>query len=281
MGTLHCFEHQGRIAITGRDGDICIPGLGYAISIEGGELEVFGDTAAGNLFLNRKGLGGRFPHFTRSPRLILHAPDKKVEISHPPARASMPKGSLIQMILPPVVMLCITIVIAIVMNRGIFVLMFIASTIMTLAFSISGYVNNKKECREKNRAREELYREYLLRKRKELNALHREEETWHYNYPDAADIEKMIRSCSSRIYERSPEDDDFLEVSLGKCREKASFSVSYQDDELKMEEDELERQAKLLEERFAYIDDKAVTVSLRNAHLGLVGGGRPSWNSYS
>lgn len=325
MGTLRCFEHQGKIAITGRDGDICIPGLSYAISIEGGELEVFGDTAAGNLFLNRKRIGeadvpvkwklaagdqilaegvsiawyegflelstdrediavalaeceagGKpfegFPHFTRSPRLILHAPDKKVEISHPPARASMPKGSLIQMILPPVVMLCITIVIAIVMHRGIFVLMSIASTLMTLAFSITGYVRSKKECREKNRAREELYREYLLRKRKELHALHREEEeTWHYNYPDAADIEKMIRSCSSRIYERSPEDDDFLEVSLGKCREKANFSVSYQDDELKMEEDELERQAKLLEERFAYIDDKAVTVSLRNAHLGLVG----------
>ena len=185
MGTLRCFEHQGKIAITGRDGDICIPGLSYAISIEGGELEVFGDTVAGNLFLNRKRFGelegpakwklaagdqilaegvsiawyegfielstdrediavalaeceagGKpfegFPHFTRSPRLILHAPDKKVEISHPPARASMPKGSLIQMILPPVVMLCITIVIAIVMHRGIFVLMSIASTLMTL-----------------------------------------------------------------------------------------------------------------------------------------------------
>ena len=191
MGTLHCYEHQGRIILAERDGDICIPGLGYAVSIEDGELEVFGDVPSGNLFFNRRKIeesggpagrkmtagdqilaegvsiawyegflelstdreditvalaerdaGGRpfegFPHFTRSPRLILHAPDKKVEISPPPARASMPKGSLLQMILPPVVMLCITIVIAIVMHRGIFVLMSIASTLMTLAFSITG-----------------------------------------------------------------------------------------------------------------------------------------------
>lgn len=213
-----------------------------------------------------------FPHFTRSPRLIMHAPDKKVEINHPPAEVSMPKGSLIQTIVPSVIMLCITVVIAIVMNRGIFVLMSVASTVMTLLFSVTGFINNKKECREKNERRNFLYREYLLRKRKELNDLYQEEErAYHYNHPDIADIERMIQNYNSRIYERNAEDDDFLEISLGKCREKANFSVSYQDDELKTEEDEWEKQAKLVGEKFAYIEDKAVTVNLRNAHLGLVG----------
>lgn len=213
-----------------------------------------------------------FPHFTRSPRLIMNAPDNKVEISHPPAGTSMPKGSLVQTIVPPVIMLCITIVIAIVMHRGIFVLMSVASTVMTLIFSITGFINNKKECRKKNEAREERYREYLLRKRKELNGLYEaEERAYRYNYPDIEDIEKMIGSYSSRIYERSAEDDDFLEISLGKRREKASFSISYQDDDLKMEEDELDKKAKELKEKFAYINDRAVTVSLKNAHLGLVG----------
>lgn len=213
-----------------------------------------------------------FPHFTRSPRLIMHAPDKKVEINNPPAAAAMPKGSLVQTIVPPVLMLCLTVVMAVIMHRGIFVLMSIASTLMTLVFSVSGFINNKKECREKNRLREELYSQYLLKKRKELNRLHQEEENaWRYNFPDITEIERMIRCGSSRIYERSAEDDDFLEISLGKRREKAAFSVSYHDDELKMERDELDRKAKLVGEKFAYIDDKAVTVSLRNAHLGLVG----------
>lgn len=323
--SVHCFEHQGKIAIVKKDGDICIPDLDYIVSIDEGEMKVFGDISERRLYLNRKKLinsGGDlkytlaagdqllietvliiyydnlievfsdmdkisialaecdsdkkpfegFPHFTRSPRLIMHAPDKKVEINHPPAEASMPKGSLVQTIVPPIIMLCITIVIAIVMNRGIFVLMSVASTVMTLIFSITGYVNNKKDCREKNKTRSDLYRKYLLKKRKELNGLYQEEKSaYHYNYPDIEDIEKMIKSYSSRIYERSAEDDDFLEIALGKRREKASFSVSYQDDELKMEEDELDKKAKDLVEKFAYIEDKVVTVNLKNAHLGLVG----------
>lgn len=213
-----------------------------------------------------------FPHYTRSPRLIMHAPDDKVEIQNPPSGVSMPKGSLVQTILPPVIMLCITVVIAIVMNRGIFVLMSAASTVMTLIFSVTGYWNNKKECREKNEIRKERYEEYLLRKRRELFELSdRERKAYRYNFPDITDMEKMIKHYSSRIYERNAEDDDFLEISLGKCTERSSFSVIYREEELKMEEDELGKEAKRLVEKFAFMDGKPVTVSLRNAHLGLVG----------
>ncbi|MCM1263502.1 MAG: type VII secretion protein EssC [Butyrivibrio sp.] len=324
-GTPRCFEHEGKIAVMGKGGDINIPDMDYIVSMEEGRLAVYGNASGSSLFLNRKKLNDvaegseyglsdgdhilienvfiiyhdsfieiyadmdktevllpecdsvrtpfeGFPHFTRSPRLIMHVSDKKVEINHPPADASMPKGSLIQTIVPPVIMLCITIVIAIVMNRGIFVLMSIASTLMMLFFTVTGYIRDKKECREKNEARSKVYMDYLLRKRKELNKLYQEEAgAYRYNYPDIEDIERMTGNYSSRIYERSAEDDDFLEVSLGKRREKAAFSVSYQYDELKMEEDELDKKAKLLGEKFAYIDDKAVTVSLKNAHLGLVG----------
>lgn len=251
VGTVLCIYHEGFLEMIG-GGDKAVVSLP--------ECDAGGKPFEG------------FPHFTRSPRLIIHAPEGKVEIKGPPAGASMPKGSLLQTVLSPIIMLCITVVVAIIMKRGIFVLMSVASTVMTLLFSITGYINNKKECREKGQAREDLYEEYLLRKRKELNRLYEEEERAdHYNHPSTADIEKMIESYSSRIYERSAEDDDFLEVSLGKRREKASFSVSCRDEEMKTEEDGLEKKAKLLAERFAYIDDKAVTVNLRNAHLGLVG----------
>ncbi len=251
--------------------------LGTALLVYySGYIEIFADMDAVKVSLAECDPGGKpfedFPSYTRSPRLIMHAPEDKVEISNPPAEAAMPKGSLVQTIVPPVIMLGITIVIAIVMKRGIFILMSVASTLMTLIFSIMGYINNKKECRRKNEAREDLYRDYLLRKRKELNQLHQEEvDADRYNYPDMAEIEKMICSYSSRIYERSAEDDDFLEISLGKCREKASYSINYHYDELKMEEDELDKKAKALGEQFSYIEDKAVAVNLRNAHLGLVG----------
>lgn len=213
-----------------------------------------------------------FPHFTRSPRLIMNPPDKKVDINKPPAEISMPKGSLLQIILSPIIMLCITVAIAIIMKRGIFVIMSVASTLMTLIFSITKYVNDKRDCKEKTAVRNKLYKDYLLKKRKELNHLyHEEEKAYQYNFPAVQDIEKMIKSYNSRIYERSAMDDDFLVVSLGACRERVNFSVQYNYDELKLEKDELEEKAKNVGEKFAYIEDKPVAVSLKNAHLGLIG----------
>lgn len=213
-----------------------------------------------------------FPHFSRSPRLIMHAPDKKIDINKPPAEVSMPKGSLVQAIVPTVIMLCITVAISVLMKRGLFIVMSITSTIMTMIFSITKYMNDKKDCRKKTQIRNELYKEYLLRKRKELNKLYNEEkETYRYNFPSIGDIGKMTQNYSSRIYERSAEDDDFLMISVGKRRERTSFSIQYKYDELKMKKDELEENAKIVGEKFSYIEDKPVSISLRNAHLGLIG----------
>ncbi len=213
-----------------------------------------------------------YPQFTRSPRLIMNVPNKSVDINKPPSEVTMPKGSLIQTIIPPIIMLCITVAISILMKRGLFVVISITSTVMTLIFSVTKYINEKKDCKEKTEIRNQLYKDYLLRKRKELNELHRkEEDAYSYNFPDIKDIEKIIRNYSSRIYERSAEDDDFLMVSIGKRRERVSFSIKYNYDELKMEKDVLEEKAKVVGEKFAYIDNKAVSINLKNTHLGLIG----------
>lgn len=239
-------------------------------------LEAYGEEGRMKVFLAERGLGRvpfeGFPYFTRSPRLIMRVPDQKVEIGKPPAAAAMPKGSLIQMILPPLLMLCVTVAVSVFMKRGIYVLMSIVSTMMTLIFTVMRYFNEKKDCWEKTDIRSNMYQDYLLKKRKELKELHdKEEDALHYNFPELKDIESMIRSYSSRIYERDAEDDDFLAVSVGKRREKVSFPISYPYDELEMEKDELEEKAKAVSEKFAYIEDKPVVIDLKKAHLGLVG----------
>lgn len=213
-----------------------------------------------------------FPEYTRSPRLIYHEPDDKVNIKKAPSPFSMPKGSLVQAIVSPLIMLCVTVILAIIMKRGIFVIMSVASTTMTIVFSITKYVNDKKDCNTKNKIRLQKYDEYLLTKRKELFELQKNAiEANQYNYPDIKDIEKMIGNYSSRIYERNSVDDDFLDVVIGKCKEKAAYSIDYNYDELKLEADELDEKGKQLKDIFEYIDDKRITINLRNAHCGLVG----------
>lgn len=213
-----------------------------------------------------------FPQYTRSPRLIMRVPEQAVEIARPPQQTRMEKGSLIQLIVPPLAMLCVTIAMAFLMKRGLFVIMTAASTVMTLIFSVTRFFHERSDCREKTRIREKLYREYLLKKRKELNHMRQQEiDALHYNYPSVREIEAMIANYSSRIYEKSADDDDFLTVSVGSRREKVSFPIRYDYDELKLERDELEEKARGIRDTFSYIEDCPVVIDLKHAHLGLIG----------
>lgn len=213
-----------------------------------------------------------FPKYTKSPRLIMRAPDKEISIAKPPAEIKMQKGSLVQIIVSPLIMLCITIAMAIVTKRGLFVLVSAASTVMTIVFSVVRFFNERKDCREKTNIRNKLYRDYLLSKRKELFQTRQQEiDALHYNFPSVQEIEQMIHSYSSRIYERSSDDDDFLTLSIGVRREHVNYPIRYDYDELKLDRDELDEQAHEIQEKFAYIDGKPISIDLKRAHVGLIG----------
>lgn len=213
-----------------------------------------------------------FPSYKRSPRIIKRVPTDKIEIIKPPQKSNMKKGSLVQTILPSLVMLCVTIAVSVLMKRGLFILMSVAGMAMTMIFSTTKYFNDRKECKEVNEKREQMYNAYLLRKRWEVYEQYTEEcEAYSYNYPEIEEIEAMVNSYSDRIYERSANDDDFLRVSVGKVVDSVSFDVKIAYNELSMEEDALEKEANDIKNAFSTIDNKPVLVDLKNDHLGLVG----------
>lgn len=213
-----------------------------------------------------------FPKYKRSPRLIKNVPVKGFDISRPPEKSHIQKSSLIQVIVSPLVMLAVTIAVSILLKRGIYIVMSGATTVMTLIFSIVKYINDKKDCKEKDRKRFAIYESYLLRKRKEISkAKKQEEEALAYHYPSVEAIAHMIGGYSSRIYERTMQDDDFLTVSVGSVRETVSFPISFDYNELSLEADELELEARQIKEQFSYIEHKPVVIDLKKAHLGLVG----------
>ena len=213
-----------------------------------------------------------FPVYKRSPRIIKRIPTDRIEISKPPQKSNMKKGSLVQAILPSLVMLCVTIAISILMKRGLFILMSVAGMAMTMIFSTTKFINDRKEQKEINAKREQMYSAYLLRKRREIYEQYTEEcEAYSYNYPEIEEIEAMVNSCSDRIYERSANDDDFLRVSVGKVVDRVSFDVKIAYNELSMEDDVLEKEANDIKNEFSTIENKPVLVDLKRDHLGLVG----------
>jgi S-DNA-T family DNA segregation ATPase FtsK/SpoIIIE len=212
-----------------------------------------------------------FPKYKRSPRIIKRVSDKTIQLSKPKQKKEKKKGGLIALIIPPLAMMCVTVAMSILMKRGLFVLMSIASTGVTIIVSIVKYFTDKKEMKEENILRENTYQDYLLKKRKEIyEAYSNETEAYRYNYPDADEIEKMIHNYSERIYERSANDEDFLSVSVGKVFAPCKFKIKMDYDDLNTKVDELEEEARAVTNEFSYME-QPVIIDLKKAHLGLVG----------
>lgn len=213
-----------------------------------------------------------FPRYRRSPRLIKRVPVKSFEINKAPEKDKMNKSSLVQLIVTPVLMMIITVGISIVMKRGLFVIMSIATTVFGIIASVSKYISDKKEWKEKNEKIKNVYELYLLEKRKEINkAKEQEIEAWQYNNPTLKDIEKMVIEYSNRIYERNALDEDFLQIPVGTITDKSSFTIKTTDTELELEKNEFEAEVTEIKKIFGTIQQKPVVIDLKKAHLGLVG----------
>lgn len=213
-----------------------------------------------------------FPKYKRSPRIIKRINDKTIEIKNAPQEKQMDKRSLIQIIVPPVVMMIVTIAISILLKRGLYVLVFVAGSIVTTVFSVIRYVSDKKEYKEYNEKIRKVYSAYLLKKRKEIyEAYNAEKEVHRYNYPNIKEIEEMIKNYDQRIYERSSNDFDFLTVALGYTNGRTNFSIQIDYNEFSLDKDEYEEEVEQIEEEFSTINGKPVVVDLKKAHLGIVG----------
>lgn len=212
-----------------------------------------------------------YPKYKRSPRLIKRVVNKEITLSKPKEDKKGKQESLVQLILPPLIMLVITIGISILMKRGLYVIMSAAGTAMTTIFSVTKFITEKKEAKEDRRLREETYHAYLLRKRKEIyRAYKAEEEANRYNYPDIQALEQMVHAYSPRIYERSSNDEDFLSVSLGQADVSCHFKIKLAKEELTEEKDALLQEAEELKREFSR-NMQPIVVDLKKAHLGLVG----------
>lgn len=212
-----------------------------------------------------------FPIYKRSPRIVREAVNKKIEIQAPKEKRKLSTGSLISMLLPPIVMVCVTIAVSVILKRGMYVLMSAATCLLTVVTSIMRYVNDKKSIREDSKLREETYVRYLLKKRKEAyRAYTLEQDIYRYNNPTLKEIQQMVEEGNPRIYERNSNDGDFLNLCIGTEKTKPCTELIYKTDELKPSKDELEKRAELIVSEYQTID-KPVFVDLKKSHFGIVG----------
>lgn len=217
--------------------------------------------------------------YQRSPRIRPALPKEEMEILRPPTEPSKPSFSMIAIIIP-VIMTAVTIGFYIYMSmsgkmgRGnnFFILsIFMMLTSYTLPFFM--YLSNKKTYEKKMAERNEKYRAQLDLHREELKE--KQEDQVHILFDIHGDPNvcyNIVKNRSSNLWERSPEDKDFLEISVGHGQ--VPFHIHVKSPRADgYDKDPLIEAAELLSSEFQTVEDASIALPLFESKvIGIVGG---------
>ncbi|MGG0454566.1 type VII secretion protein EssC [Bacillus mycoides] len=212
-----------------------------------------------------------FPEFRRSPRIHLREPKEEIAIQPPRAEETDGRSDLLRTIVPPLAMVVLSGATSVLSNGNpIMMLSMGGVSLLTAGFSVSSYITNKKEVKQKNLKRSEYYEKYLIQKEKELSLLSQKQlEALTYNFPDMDSLSLMTKEYSPRIYEKTMTNADFISIRLGHGEIQSSYKVSYHSRE---EDDALSIFA---EEKIVWphqtLKDAPIAISTLNQTLGLAG----------
>ncbi|MFS1134732.1 type VII secretion protein EssC [Enterococcus hirae] len=211
-----------------------------------------------------------FPSFRRSPRIHLKEPKKKVEIVAPKAKPTESKNELLRTIVPPLGMVALSGATSILSGGNpIMMLSMGGASLLTAGFSVSSYLTNKREIKQKNAIRNEHYEQYLVKENADLKQLQQKQrEALEYMNPSMNELALMTKEYHARIYERMTTNEDFLHVRLGMGRIPASFTTNYQS----IEEDSLSQQAEEhLVSPYKFLEKAPIVIPMREQTIGLAG----------
>lgn len=98
-----------------------------------------------------------YPNYHRSPRIIYRAPEEKVEINYPPEMIRKSTENLLKILLPPLIMMTMSIVMLFIRPNGIYMIATIATTLLSIIFSIQAYIKDRKKYHHDVKERVDTY----------------------------------------------------------------------------------------------------------------------------
>lgn len=213
-----------------------------------------------------------YPNYHRSPRIIYRSSEERIAINAPSSAPSKPADGLLKLILPPLMMVGITLVIMIFQPRGLYVLATIGMSFVTTGISISSYFKGRKEYQKELSDRKHLYHDYLADKAKELARLSKAQKDGQlYHYPSIETLVDLAESYDHRIYEKTPLHFDFLYYRLGLGNVPVSYDLNYAQTERSGKRDPLELEGFRLYERHKTLSDMPIVANLSHGPVGYIG----------
>ncbi len=210
--------------------------------------------------------------FSRQPRFLPEIPYGEVEIQNPPSIGDKPEIQWGTMMLPPAVMLVITVIISL-SSKSSYMFLSVATTIMTLVVSVSAATNQLKKYKKTKALREKKYLQYIADIRSEL-ALSGEKQVKALNemHPDPRVCVIRIKDIDSKLWEKNRSYNDFLSIRIGVGSVASSVKVTYYKQQMLLDTDPFSGEPEKIGLEFNKIKNVPVCLDLISSEIcGIAG----------
>ncbi len=241
---------------------------------KGDELwtQIRGDMHINGLRYEDRPVPEQYPRFSRNTRLKSTLCEDAIEVLDPPSKPEKPKTNLLTRLLPSMGMLIASGVMAI--FGGAMIAFGAISGAIAILTTLLTLRDDKKGFKKSSEDRIRKYTEYVGRKREEIEQCREDEKAALADVYISQEEEKArLDAFSPMLFDRRPEDEDFLCVNFGDGTVPARRKINYKKQERLEVEDELQLIPQQLDEEYKCIEQAPVTCDLKTLNaIGVTGG---------
>lgn len=208
-----------------------------------------------------------YPKFNRNTRVKLVVNDEKIEVLDPPAKPEKPKNNIVSRLLPSLVMIVVGVAM---ISISPFMLVSSGLGVVTAIISI---IQSKKDFKTNSVDRVERYTTYIDKKKAEIESERNfEQALLEEIYVDQKIETNNFAEFSPNLFDRTPNDDDFLTVRLGTGDVEAVKEISYKKQEKLELEDDLQEIPEKLSNEYKMVKNAPIVCDLKNVSaIGVYG----------
>lgn len=216
-----------------------------------------------------------YPMFVRNTRVKAKADTTPIKVLDPATEPTKPELNIVTSLMPSLAMFALVVVLRGILSTtgGTFVLFSICSMGLGVITSIVSIFDKKKKYRVDCEKRIETYTEYIAKKKEEIQAARDAELRCLQGqyYSTEKDLEHIF-NFSPELFDRKPEDDDFLDTYLGTGTTKAAQIIDYKIQEKIEVGDDLTKIPAQIAADYKCIEGAPVVIKLKEANaVGVVG----------
>ncbi len=220
-------------------------------------------------------IGGAYPMFNRNTRAKAIINDEKIKILDPDTIPIKPELNIVTSLMPTVVMFVLVVLLRGIMSEtgGTYVIFSICSMGMGVITSVLNIIHGQRKYIKECEKRKKVYFNYVTKKRKEIvDARNEELQVLRDKYYSTVEDLEHIESFSSELFDRTPEDEDFLDIYLGIGKREAERKIEYKEQEKLETGDDLCQIPTQLSEEYKYIEDAPIYLKAKDANaIGVIG----------